>query len=58
MQFFFTYCKEQKYIFENNYMNFSSLNTELGLRLSPGHTTGLFLQSVKKCGTISVPWKH
>lgn len=39
-------------------MNFSSLNTELGLDLSPGLMTGLFLQNVKKQDTKSAPFKH
>lgn len=45
--FFFSYCEEQKCNFENNYMNFSSLNTELGLDLSLYSVSG-HLQIVKK----------
>lgn len=47
LQFFFTYFKEQRYNFENDYMNLISLNTELGLDLSPGHMTSHFLQNVE-----------
>lgn len=45
--FFFSYCEEQKCNFENNYMNFTSLNTELGLDLSLDSVSG-HLQIVKK----------
>lgn len=38
--FFFSYCEEQKCNFENNYMNFTSLNTELGLDLSLDSVSG------------------
>lgn len=45
--FVFIYCEEQKYDFENNDMNSSSLNTELGLDLCLGHTTGHLLENVR-----------
>lgn len=38
--FFFSYCEEQKCNFENNYMNFTSLNPELGLDLSLDSVSG------------------